>query len=377
MILGDLGAEIIKIEEPGPPTGRRAQQAGSATVRGGPGRFGSSPHNALMRNKKSIGLNLKSGPGKEIYLRLSQRADVVVEEYRPGVAKRLGIDYGVLKVRNPKLIYCAITGFGQDGPYRDMVGHDLNYIATAGALSMFGRPGQLPAIPHNLIADYAGGGMHGAIGVLAALMARTQTGRGQYVDISMMDGTLALLAQTFSSFFANGRLPTRGETSMDGGIPNYDVYLTKDDKYITVGSIEPWFFANLCRALGCDQFIPHEFDSSKRAEIRRHFTETFKTKTRDEWWDILSKSDICAGKMNTLDEVPNDPQVLARKMIVDLDTPDGEKVKQVGISVKLSETPGSIRSLAPSLGQHTDEILADIGYDPSQIARWREEGSIK
>ena len=221
MILGDLGAEIIKIEEPGPPTGRRAQQAGPATTRrSGTGRFASSPHNALMRNKKSIGLNLKSGPGKEIYLRLAQRADVVVEEYRPGVAKRLGIDYNVLKVRNPKLVYCAITGFGQDGPYRDMVGHDLNYIATAGALAMFGRPGSPPAIPHNLIADYAGGGMHGAIGILAALMGRAQTGRGQYVDISMMDGTLALLAQTFSAFFANGRIPQPGQTSMDVGIPN-------------------------------------------------------------------------------------------------------------------------------------------------------------
>jgi CoA:oxalate CoA-transferase len=141
--------------------------------------------------------------------------------------------------------------------------------------------------------------------------------------------------------------------------------------------MEPWFFANLCRTLGCEQFIPHEYDSSKRAEIQRYFTEQFKTKTRDEWFEILTKLDICVGKMNTLDEVPNDPQVLARKMIVELDTPEGGKVKQVGISVKLSDTPGSIRSLAPKLGQHTDEILADLGYEQSQIERWREEGSIK
>ncbi len=377
MILGDLGAEIIKIEEPGPPTGRRAQQAGSAGTVGPAGGFGGSPYNALMRNKKSIGLNLKSQPGKEIFSRLAQRSDVVVEEYRPGVAKRLGIDYAALKARNSKLIYCAITGFGQDGPYRDLVGHDLNYIATAGALSLLGRPGQPPTIPHNIIADYAGGGMHGAIGILAALMARQQTGRGQYVDISMMDGTVALLAQSFSTYFATGQIPKRGETMLDGGVPNYNVYLTSDNKYITIGSLEPWFFANLCRTLGCEQFIPHEFDPARRPEIHSFFTAAFKTRTRDEWFEILAKLDICVGKMNTLDEVPNDPQVLARKMIVEVEGPDGLKVKQVGISVKLSDTPGSIRSLAPTLGQHTDEILADIGYRKEDIERWREEGSIK
>jgi len=377
MMLGDLGAEVIKIEEPGPPTGRRAQQAGAAGTQGPVNSFASSPYNALGRNKKSIGINLKSGAGKEIYFRLAQRADVIVEEYRPGVAKRLGIDYEQLSSRNPRLIYCAITGFGQTGPYRDLVGHDINYIATAGVLSLFGRPGQPPTIPHNLVADYAGGGMHGAIGVLAALVARNQTGRGQYVDISMMDGSLALLAQSFSSFFAGGKVPQRGETIFDGGIPNYNVYLTKDEKYITIAAIEPWFFANLCRALGREDFIPHEYDSSKRAEIARVFTEKFKTKTRDEWFAILSKSDICAGRMLTLDEVPSDPQVLAREMIVEVEGPGGQKIKQVGVSVKFSDTPGSIRSLAPQLGQHTDEILGALGYGKDELERWREAGAIK
>jgi crotonobetainyl-CoA:carnitine CoA-transferase CaiB-like acyl-CoA transferase len=377
MILADLGADVIKIEEPGPPTGRRAQQAGAAGTQGAGSRFASSPYNALGRNKKSIGINLKSGMGKEIYTRLAQRADVIVEEYRPGVAKRLGIDYEKLSSRNPRLIYCAITGFGQTGPYRDLVGHDINYIATAGVLSMFGRPGQPPTIPHNVIADYAGGGMHGAIGVLAALVARNQTGRGQYIDISMMDGSLALLAQAMSTFFSNGKVPRRGETINDGGIPNYNVYLTKDDKYITIAAIEPWFFANLCRALGHEDFIPYEYDSSKRAEIARVFTETFKTRTRDEWFEILSKSDICAGRMLTLDEVPSDPQVLARDMIVEVEAPGGKKVKQVGISAKFSDTPGSIRSLAPELGQHTDEILGELGYSKEDLDRWREAGAIK
>ena len=377
MILADLGADVIRIEEPGPPTGRRAQQAGGADTRAQENRFGSSPYNALARNKKSIGINLKSGPGKEIYLRLAQRADVIVEEYRPGVAKRLGVDYEKLSVRNPRLIYCAITGFGQTGPYRDLVGHDINYIATAGVLSMFGRPGQPPTIPHNLIADYAAGGMNGAIGVLAALVARNQTGRGQYVDISMMDGSLALLAQAFSTFFANHKVPRRGESINDGGIPNYNVYLTKDDKYVTIAAIEPWFFANLCRALGREDFIPHEYDSSKRAEIAHVFTETFKTKTRDEWFEILSKSDICVGRMLTLDEVPDDPQVQARNMIVEVETPAGKKVRQVGIAAKFSGTPGSIRLLAPQLGQHTEEVLGELGYGKDELDRWREAGAIK
>lgn len=377
MILGDLGAEIIKVEEPGPPTGRRAEQAGKAKTEAPGAGFSGSPFNALNRNKKSIGINLKSAPGKEVFHRLVQRVDVLVQEYRPGVAERLGIGYEQLRNRNERLIYCAITGYGQDGPYRDLVGHDLNYIATAGVLSILGRAGQLPTIPHNLIADYAGGGMHGAIGVLAALVARSQTGRGQFVDISMMDGSMALMAQSFANFFANGRLPVRGETPLDGAIPNYNVYETSDGKIITIGAIEPWFFANLCRALGREDLIEYEYDSAKRPEIREAFASAFRTKTRDEWFEILSRTDICVGKMNTLDEVDSDPQVRARRMIVELDAPDGRKVKQVGISVKLSETPGSIRSLAPTLGQHTEEIMLSLAYSDAQIARWREEGAIK
>ncbi|MGH7906271.1 MAG: CaiB/BaiF CoA transferase family protein [Candidatus Binataceae bacterium] len=377
MILADLGAEVIKIEEPGPPGGRRAQQAGSAGVRTPGVGFGSSPYNSLNRNKKSVGLNLKSGPGKEVYLRLAQRTDIIVEEFRPGVAKRLGIDYEKLSTRSPRLIYCAITGYGQNGPYRDIVGHDVNYIGTAGALSILGRKGEPPTIPHNLIADYAGGGMQGAIGILAALAARSKSGRGQYVDISMLDGSIALLAQTFSTFFANGQLPHRGETIFDGAAPNYGFYCTKDGKYITIAALEPWFFANLCRALGREDLIEHEFNSAKRPEIRDFFEQTFLTRTRDEWFEILSKHDVCVGRMLTLDEVGDDPQVKSRQMIVEMEAPGGEKVRQVGVSVKLSETPGSIKSLAPSLGQHTDEILGGLGYAPETIKRWREEGAIK
>ncbi len=377
MILGDLGADIIKVEEPGAPTGRRAEQAGATGKVGRVGGFGSVPTNALARNKKSIGLNLKSGPGKEIYLRMAQRADVVVEEFRPGVAKRLGIDFETLASRNSRLIYCAVTGFGQTGPFKNYVGHDLNYIATSGALSMIGRKDQPPSIPLNLLADYAGGGMHAAIGVLAALLARHQTGRGQYVDIAMLDGTMLLIAQALSTYFTTQKIPTRGYTSMDGAAPYYNLYETKDGKIITIGSVEPWFYANLCRALGCEQYITDQHNHAKWTEVLKHFAAIFKTRTRDEWFDYLSQSDICVGKMLTLDELEHDPQIRARNMIVEVETLTGEKVKQVGVSIKLSDTPGSIRSLAPKLGEHTEEVLGELGYSKTDIDRWRESGAVR
>ncbi len=376
MILGDLGADIIKVEEPGPPSGRRAEQAGAAGKLPRPS-TGIGPYNALGRNKRSIGLNLKSGPGREVFLRLAQRADVVVEEFRPGVAKRLGIDYDTLSARNPRLVYCAVTGFGQTGPYRNYVGHDLNYIAQAGALSMIGRKDQPPTIPQNLLADYAGGGLHAAIGVLAALLARHQTGRGQYVDIAMLDGTMLLIAQAISNHFGKGWIPRRGATTLDGSAPWYNLYLTKDDKYITIGSVEPWFYANLCRALGVEEYLQDEYNSAKYDQIKARFAEVFRTKTRDEWFEHLTKADICVGRMLTLDELEHDPQIRARNMVVEVEAPSGEKIKQVGISVKLSDTPGSIRSLAARLGQHTGEIMADLGYSERDIERWRAEGAIK
>ncbi|HUN57318.1 MAG TPA: CaiB/BaiF CoA-transferase family protein [Candidatus Binataceae bacterium] len=375
MILGDLGADIIKVEEPGAPTGRRAEQAGPAGVTRPSGR--AIPTNALARNKRSIGLNLKSAFGKEAFLKLTDSADVVVEEYRPGVAKRLGIDYETLAKRNPKLIYCAVTGFGQTGPYRDLVGHDLNYIATAGALSLIGRKDQPPTIPLNLLADYAGGGMHAAIGVLAALVARSSTGRGQFVDAAMLDGTMLLIASALSTHFQTGKVPRRGNNQVDGASPFYNMYETKDGKTITIGSIEPWFYANLCRALGCEEFIEDQQNKERWDAMSARFTEVFKTRTRDEWFDHLTKSDICVGRMLTLDELAEDPQIRARNMIVEVATPSGEKVKQVGVSLKFSDTPGSIRSTAPALGQHTDEILADLGYSAAAIARSREEGVIR
>ena len=380
MILADLGADVIKIEEPGPPTGRRAQQAAGLSPAPPPG-YGvdhHSPHWALNRNKKTMGLNLKHDDARQIFYQLAERADVVVEEFRPGVAKRLGIDYDTLRQRNPRLIYCAVTGYGQSGPYKDLVGHDINYISMAGCLGMIGPHGGPPVIPHNLIADFAGGGMHGAIGVLAALMARERTGRGQLVDIAMTDGVYSLLVSHLSTYFATGMVPRRGETLLDGGAHYYNVYEAKDGKWLSIGSIEPWFYANLCKALGREDFLPYEFaEGEKREEIKQAFRDTFKTKTRDEWFDLLTQHDICVGKVYDLDETATDPHLRARDMIVETDHPEAGPVKQVGISVKLSDTPGQIRFLAAPLGTHTEEILTGLGYTPEKIAQLRAEGGIK
>ncbi len=380
MILADLGADVIKIEEPGPPTGRRAAQAaGLSTVP--PPRYGvnrHSPHWALNRNKKSMGLNLKHDEARQIFYQLAERADVVVEEFRPGVAKRLGIDYETLRQRNPRLIYCAVTGYGQTGPYKDLVGHDINYISTAGCLGMIGPQGGPPVIPHNIIADFAGGGMQAAIGVLAALMARERTGRGQFVDIAMTDGVYSLLVSQLSTYFATGVAPRRGETMLDGGVHYYNVYETKDGKWISIGSIEPWFYANLCKALGREDLLPYEFaEGERQEEIKRTFREIFKTKTRDEWFEILTQSDICVGKVYDLDETETDPHLRAREMIVEVEHPEGGKMKQVGIAVKLSDTPGQIRFLAAPLGTHTEEVLTGLGYAKEKIAELRAAGAIK
>lgn len=380
MILGDLGADILKVEEPDKPSGRRAKQAGAAgtSIISEMVLSPESPYYSLNRNKRSIALNLKTEQGRNIFYKLAKNADVLVEGMRPGVSKRLHIDYDTLKELNPHLIYCSITGYGQNGPFRNMAGHDINYISFAGALSIIGNKERPPTIPLNILADYAGGGMHGTIGIMAALLAREKTGKGQYVDIAMADGVISLLSWIYSDYFGRGAIPKRGSHFTSGAVPHYDVYATKDDKYITIGSLEPWFYANLCRALGREDFIPCQYATeAKREEIRQTFRDIFRTKTRDEWFDILSKTDTCVGKVLTLDEVEREPQFLARQMFVQLDHPKEGKIKQVGISVKLSDTPGSIRSFPPKRGQHTSEVLRELGYKEDEITVLRQKGCIE
>lgn len=372
MILGDLGADVLKIEQP-----RKQGLLGSGLSPIGEGAEREAAYNALNRNKRSMVLNLKSVEAKEIFFKLVEKADVVLEGFRPGVVKRLGIDYDTVNERNPKIVYCSITGYGQDGPYRDLPGHDLNYISIPGILSLIGKKGGPPTIPSNLMADYAGGGMHAALGILAALMAREKKGKGQFVDIAMADGVLSMMSREFSMYLSSGVLPKRGETLLTGAAPDYNVYETKDGKYISVACLEPQFWENLCTTLGREDLIAHQRNEEKKEEIFSAFSDIFRTKTRDEWMHILQEKNVCTAPVNTLDEVLTDPQVLHRRMMLDIDSPAGGKVKQVGISVKLSETPGEIRSLAPLLGQHTEDVLTDLGYSMDRIAEMRDKKVIQ
>jgi crotonobetainyl-CoA:carnitine CoA-transferase CaiB-like acyl-CoA transferase len=378
MLLADLGADVLKIEEPSIPAGRRASQAEGAGTALPPLLSPDSPYHALHRNKKSIVINLKTEEGKSLLYKLTKKADVLVEQMRPGVSKRLGIDYETIKRLNPQIVYCSITGYGQNGPYRDMAGHDINYISFAGALSLIGERGRRPTIPLNILGDYAGGSLYAAMGILAAIIARGKTGRGQYVDISMTDGVVSLLTRVYSDYFESGVVPERGNHFISGAFPFYDVYETKDEKYVTIGSIEPWFYSNLCKALGRDDLIQWQgAKESKKEEIRSIFQSIFRNKTRDEWFEILSKADICGAKVLSLDEAVGDHQMKERRMFVELNHPEKGKIKQVGIAVKLSETPGSIRSFPPRRGEHTEEVLEKFGYTKDEIALMREKKCIE
>lgn len=366
MLLGDMGADVLLVEAPAEgkmaamPVGRGADAERAAAF------------NSLGRNKRSIVLNLREQEARDIFYRLAETADVVLEGFRPGVVKRLGVDYETLSARNPRIVYCSLSGFGQTGPYSRLVGHDINYIAIAGALGMVGWPDTPPAIPMNIIADFAGGGLHAAYGIMVALFARERTGRGQYVDAAMTDGVMYLLASLTGSVLAGGASPERGSTLLNGSVPHYNVYQCKDGGWISIGSLEPHFFANLCKVMGREDFIPHQYDGTMREEIAAHFREQFASKTRDEWHQILQQSDICVGPVYSLREALDDPHNRARQMVVEVEHPKYGAVEHVGVGTKLSDTPGSVRTTAPSPGQHTDEVLAALGLDAKAIGELRE-----
>jgi crotonobetainyl-CoA:carnitine CoA-transferase CaiB-like acyl-CoA transferase len=377
MILGDLGANIIKVEEAGAITGRRAKHVNKEGAPIGPvvWEFAppDSPYDPLNRNKRSIGLNLKKTKGRRIFYQMTEKADVVVEGFRPGVVERLEVDYPRLNNINPRIIYCAITGYGQDGPYRDLAGHDINYISQGGVIGILRKP---EAIPGNLLGDIVSGGMQAAIGILAALMARERTGKGQFVDISMTDGVVSLIALYLGGYFQKNRMPDEQDRVSMGAMPFYAIYQTKDGKLISIACSEPWFYANLCKALGCEEFIPYQHDPEKTDKIRAFFTQAFLTRTRDEWFEFLSQWDIAVSKVLGPNELAADPQLRHRKMIVELEHPEKGKVRQAGIAVKLSETPGSIRTFSPALGEDTEAILSELGYDKGEIDMLRGEGII-
>ncbi|MBI4308137.1 MAG: CoA transferase [Chloroflexi bacterium] len=377
MILGDMGADVIRIEEP-EARGRRAalQTTVTSPVRDKVDARATA-HHVLDRNKRSIAIDLKNEAGRTLFYRMVETADVLLEGYRPGVAKRLGVGYDDLSRINPRLVYCSLTGYGQDGPYQNLVGHDINYISIAGALGVIGLKDSPPAIPNNFLADYAGGGLHAALGICLALLARHKTGCGQYVDTSMTDGVVSLMCHLYAEYFNDGKVPQRGAEQLNGAAPYYHVYQTKDNKWISVGSIEPYFYESLCKLLGCEDCIPNQHDSSLWPQRIERFGKAFRQRTRDEWFQRMSEVDVCVGKIYDMNEVENDPQMRHRQMVIEVPHAELGNIKQVGIAVKLSATPGKVRRLAPTRGQDTDAVLQEYGYSAGEIARLRESGAVR
>jgi len=366
--LADFGAEVIKVEPP---------------KRGDPARKipplieGESLYFInVNRNKKSVTLNLRTEKGREIFYRLSKTADVIIESFRPGVAKRLGIDYETIKSVNPRIIYVSVTGYGQVGPYRDFPGHDVNYISIAGILDATGQYGGPPIIPGVQIADL-NGCLLATIAILIALRARDKTGKGQYIDLSLTHGVIWWLTHLAPAYFATGKPPERGGTILTGYYPCYNVYETKDGKYVSIGCLEEHFWRNLCKALGKEEFIEHQWATGeKREEIFRQLKEIFKTKTRDEWFKELAEADVPIAPVYSLDEVFKDPQILSKKVVEEVSHPKIGRVRVLSTPIELPETPGVVREPAPALGQHTREILKSLGYSDEEIEGFEKEGVI-
>ena len=369
-VLADLGADVLMIERPMDET-RAAYEKLVAGIDGEDDERRHAAFNALQRNKRSLALNLKRFEAQKIFQKLAETADVVVEGFRPGVMDRLGAGYEKVRSINPRAVYCSVSGYGQDGPYSQMAGHDINYISFAGALGLIGPQNGRPAIPLNLIADYAGGGLCGAVGILAALMAREKTGKGQYVDIAMSEGVLYMLSGLVSDVLSRGILAERGGNRLNGGAPYYNVYRTKDDKYFSIAAIEPWFWENLCRSVGLEDLLPYQDATGhKKAEVEQALTDAFSAKTRDEWFETLKDANISVGKVYSLEEALDDPHAQHRGMVLEIESsaiPEG-KVRQVATSIHLSETPGQVRHVGSVTGLHTATVLEELGFDAAAVA---------
>jgi crotonobetainyl-CoA:carnitine CoA-transferase CaiB-like acyl-CoA transferase len=380
MMLGDMGADVLKIETPPGSNGASGSGVSPSNAR-------QAVFSYLNRNKRSLGLNLKAPEGQKILHELVAGADVLVEGFRPGVMQRLNADYAAVSRINPRLVYCSLSGFGQDGPYRDLPAHDLNYLALSGVLNLIGPSADAPpAIPLNLIADYGGAAMHGVLGILLALYARHHTGRGQHVDIAYLDATISLLSATLlmQNFFTDGLVPQRGKGPYSGHYAFYTTYETKDGKLLSVGCTEPWLWENLCKALGKPElarYSRHE-EHLKRApnaeerQVREQLQAVFRQRTCDQWVDFLRDKNVCIGPVNTVAEVFDDPHVRHRQMLLEHHDPAFGSVRQAGIALKLSDTPGHVRHLGPWLGQHTEEVLAELGYRQSDMTRLRDSGVV-
>jgi alpha-methylacyl-CoA racemase len=355
MMLGDMGADVIRVDRAGGASGRPVKRE----------------HNVHGRSRRSVAVDLQRKEGQEIVRRLVGRADGLIDPFRPGVAERLNIGPEQSLALNPRLIYCRMTGWGQDGPLAKAAGHDINYIALTGLLSAIGRKGDKPALPLNLVGDYGGGGMLLAFGMVCGLLEAQRSGVGQVVDVAMTDGA-ALLFGSIAGLHASGYwTDERGTNLLDSGAHFYDVYETSDGKYVSIGSIEPQFYAILLDKLGLrDAGLPAQMDRAAWPALKERFAALFKTKTREEWCRIMEGTDVCFAPVLSIGEAAQHPHNVARRSHVNV-----EGGWQAAPAPRFSRTPPEAQGAAPERGSQTDEVLAHAGYSPREIAALRESGA--
>jgi len=356
MILADHGADVLRVE--------------ARRFAGDP-----LPLHTLHRNKRHMSLNLKANEGRQIFYRLAQGADVVLEGFRPGVVARLGVDYETLCAFNPRLVYCSISGYGQAGPRRDVAGHDVNYLAYSGALSLMGLLDGPPLIPGLQVADVLAG-FNAAVGILLALLARERTGQGQYVDVAAADGVLAALPVAAAIYWLTGTPPAPADWLLAHRYPWYNTYETADGKYLAVGAVEGHFWRALCEGLGRPEYASLQYDEDRRDEVTAFLRQTFKRKTRDEWLAEWRDLDACVAPALDLPEALADEQAQAREMVVTIAHPTRGRMPLLGVPVKLSATPGTVRAPPAEFGQHTRPVLEELGYSDAEIERLEAEGIV-
>ncbi len=359
--LADYGARVVKV---GPPP-----KHGKAQIT--PPFYAYAGHRGMQR----VLLDLKTAAGVDAFLRLAATADVVIESFRPGVVDRLGIGADAVHAVNPAAIYCSTSGYGQTGPRSQWAGHDLNYLAVGGYLDCSGRdPEGGPALPGATVADSAGGGMQAVIAILAALVARAATGAGTTLDVSIADGVVALMSLNVDEYLATGDVPGPRHSLLTGRYACYDVYPCGDGEWIAVGAIEPHFYANLCRALGCEQWIAHQNDDAVQDQIRADFRATLGTKPRDEWVAILGPADTCVSEVATVPAVTTDDHFRARDLFVTAQRPGGGSFEQVGWLLAGADRDQPGPTVREPAFDDTEAVLADAGFTPAEIATLHDGG---
>jgi alpha-methylacyl-CoA racemase len=358
MVLSDMGAEVVRID-------RAAQVPASPPDR--------PPVDVLNRGRRSVGIDLKSPEGVEAVLRLVASADALIEGFRPGVTERLGLGPDACLGRNPRLVYGRMTGWGQDGPYASAAGHDINYIALAGALEGIGRAGAPPTPPLNLVGDFGGGGLLLAFGIACGLLEASHSGQGQVVDAAMIDGAANLMAMFFGLKAMGIWSPERGTNLLDTGAHFYDVYECADGRYVSIGSIEPQFYAELLKRTGLDSDpdLAAQMDRSQWPALKAKLGEVFRSRTRDEWCEEMEGTDVCFAPVLSMDEAPSHPHNVARGTF---ETRDG--IVQPAPAPRFSRTPAALERPPASPGQHTDEVLADWGFADDEVAALRAAGAV-